>query len=106
MKASITRAALASVLSLAIFSANSFAQSSDIICAAILPCDQNGQVLAPFKDGACAEIYARQCASEAANQTSQQLLQCQTNQDNLERRLSQTLKQNRKLIRRLRKLDH
>ncbi len=74
------------------------AESGEVYCAAVLPCDEDGSVLPAFDQGPCAEMYATQCANLASEQLGEKLSSCEDKRSDLEnniRRLKRQLKQER-----------
>jgi hypothetical protein len=52
-----------------VFAGSVQAQSTDTVCAAVLPCDAEGNVVAPFNfpDSPCYDTYLSQCAAYQEN---------------------------------------
>ncbi len=50
--------------------------SSDVVCAAVMPCDADGAVLPAFSKGACASYYELLCIQQKANDLVSELAQC------------------------------
>ena len=48
----------------------------DTVCAAVMPCNPDGSVQAPFDSGNCAPLYQRQCLTQKANELAEQVEQC------------------------------
>ena len=51
---------------------------SEVICAAIHPCNPDGSVMAEYATGACAARYIKECLSAKANEA---LASCVDNRD-------------------------
>lgn len=85
-------------LSSAFMPRQAYAQGADVVCAAILACDEDGQVSLPYRNGACAEYYARQCASELANSIATQLAQCQDQHEMQQIKIRKLQNRNRRLV--------
>lgn len=77
------------------------AQEGEVFCAAVLACDSDGQVSLPYRNGPCAEYYARQCASELANSVAQQLAACEDQHSQLQTKVKKLERKNRRLSRKL-----
>jgi hypothetical protein len=100
-------------ISPAIAFAQDSANSGDLLCAAIVPCNPDGTVFEPYNQGACAAVYARQCArkveeldpqSEAEGKQYQQLLEqelisCQKDSLASQNKLRKQLRQLRRSLR-------
>lgn len=85
----------AAILSLIIMSNNSavLADSDDDqirVCAAVYPCDNEGNVLPEFlrANDACAEVYTQQCAIMQAKRNQASQLSCTAKNTKLERKIS------------------
>lgn len=50
--------------------------ADDIVCAAVVPCDSDGQVLPAFSKGACAPLYERLCERQRENDSRLNLNTC------------------------------
>lgn len=72
------------------------AQDSDVFCAAVLPCDSEGNVLPAFNQGPCAELYSTQCANMATAQLGQQLQTCQDKGSDLQKEINKLRKKVRR----------
>lgn len=75
------------------------AEDNDVLCAAVLPCDADGNVLPAFNQGACAEVYATQCANLASAQLGDKLNSCQDRTSDLEKQINKLQRQVRNLKR-------
>lgn len=68
--------ALLSLLSILVAAADSRAEEESLICAAIVPCDSQGEVLEGFREGECAPLYADLCKKQKINELEGSLAAC------------------------------
>ena len=77
-------------------------QGEDIVvCAQVLPCDEEGNVLEEYRGGACEAQYAQKCSLFFL---SQKEASCQDNIQEYEKALDKKSKKIRKLQRRIKRL--
>lgn len=62
---------------------NAQAQDNDLICAAVMPCDDAGNVTPPFNAGACATYYQTQCRDQFVNNALEKLTQINVENEKL-----------------------
>lgn len=76
------------------------AEEGEFVCAAIMPCNPDGTVFAPYDQGSCAALYRSQCLSQRANELSEVEASCQVSMAELQKRVKALSRKNRALSRR------
>lgn len=74
------------------------------VCAAVYPCDENGDVLPEFADGECADVYKEQCAGLTPESLGDKSRQCRVQKRQYRRlldRKDRTIKHLQRSLRRL-----
>ncbi len=73
-----------------LFSGPSMAQADEsegFVCAAVMPCNSDGTVQAPFDTGLCAPMYRSQCLSALANNLNESSNSCRESLDDASKRV-------------------
>ena len=86
---------LLSLVFASVFDPQSVKAEDEVLCAAVLPCDEDGSVMPPYDRGACASYYRELCTQYAIEQLGDRVAVCTVEKGDLE-------KQNRRLRRQLR----
>lgn len=77
--------------------------SGDLVCAAVVPCDADGQLLPEFDGpGGCASQYRAVCARMQSDLVLNELAECRNQQAFLTRRLNRAVRRVRTLRRMVR----
>lgn len=71
-------------------------RADDLVCAAVLPCNADGSVQAPYSQGACAARYARDCTFAHAKSQEDKLVACEDSSSKKDRQISKLRKELRK----------
>ena len=74
------------------------AEEGEIMCAAVLPCNPDGTVQAPYDQGLCASYYETVCQKYGLSVLSDQVQSCTEERDLL-------IKQNKRLRRQLKAVE-
>lgn len=71
-------------------------ESEQFFCAAVLPCNSDGTVQAPFDQGLCAPTYRSQCLSMLANKLQESGATCDESLDRVAKKAKRLARQLRK----------
>ena len=74
----------------------------DVVCAMVLPCDEQGQVLPAYRGSPCEPMYATQCAALKESQAQEALSECQTKKGTMEKKIQKLARKVRHLKRSVR----